>query len=349
MRRASRRGGTVLCSVLVSMAGGLLVQGYGPIKTLASLEKVDDQPLYVMHYEGDYLLDVTARYGINWSLYRQVERLVNPDACTSFVAFGNEDDAVFARNFDWAHPSTLLLYTDPPGDYASVAMVDLYYLGLNELQEIPWSRRATLLAAPYAIMDGMNEWGVAISQNAVPRRRMPFRRDRPALISNQVMRVVLDRARNVDEALDLIDDFNVVFPVIGCHLHVADASGRSAVVEFTEGRMVVLRNTVPWQVSTNFLISEARPVGARSGCRRYSYVYQRLRSVDGAIPQNRAMDFLAATSQRTTIWSVVYNLQSGRILVASGRDYDDLHEFHLPMKSSVALRSPGVPMPQDSK
>lgn len=316
------------------MAGGLLVQAYGPIRTLASLEKADDQPLYVMHYRGDYLLDVTTRYGIQWPIYRQIERLVNPDACTSFVAFGQPDDAVFARNFDWAHPSTLMLFTDPPGGYASVSMVDLYYLGLNELQEIPWSRRATLLAAPYAIMDGMNECGVAISQNAVPRRPMRFQADRPTLISNQVMRVVLDRAASVDEALELIDDYNIVFPVIGCHLHIADASGRSAVVEFTDGRIVVLRNTVPWQVSTNFLISEERPVGARSGCRRYSHAYGRLQSVDGALAQDQAMQLLAATSQRHTVWSVVYNLSSGKVLIASGRDYRDIHEFHLEMKAN---------------
>ena len=318
------------------MAGGLLVQGYAPVKTLTSLEKVDDQPLYVMHYEGGYFLDLTARYGIQWPVYRQIERLVNPDACTSFVALGKEEDAVFARNFDWAHPSTLVLFTEPPGRYASVSMIDLYYLGLNELQEIPWSRRATLLAAPYAIMDGMNECGVAISQNAVPGRKMPFRADRPTLISNQVMRVVLDRASNVDEAVQLVKEFNVFFPVIACHMHIADASGKSVVVEFTNGRMVVLQNTVPWQVSTNFLISEERPYGPRSGCRRYSTAYRRLQSVDGALPQEQAMELLAVTSQRTTIWSVVYNLDSGRILIASGRDYRDLHEFHLPMKSTKA-------------
>ncbi len=334
MRRQPRRRGGVLCGLLFSMSGVLLVQGYGPIKTLASLEKVDDQPLYVMHYEGGYLLSLTARYGIQWPVYRQIERLVNPDACTSFVAFGRENDAVFARNFDWAHPSTLVLFTDPPGRYASAAMVDLYYLGLNKLQEIPWSRRATLLAAPYAIMDGMNECGLAISQNAVPRRPMPYRRDRPSLISNQVMRVILDHAANVEEALGLLDDFNVVFPVTGCHLHLADASGRSAVAEFTGGRMVVVRSTKPWQVSTNFLISEVRPFGARCDCRRYSQAYRQLESVDGALPQERAMELLAVTSQPTTIWSVVYNLHNGRILVASGRDYGNLHEFQLPMKTT---------------
>ena len=334
MRRRTRRKGGVLCGLLVSMAGGLLVQTYGPIRTMASLEKVDDQPLYVMHYEGGYHLDLVTHFGIQWPLYRQLERLINPDACTSFVAFGEENGAVFARNFDWAHPSSLVLFTDPPSGYASVAMVDMYYLGLNELQEIPWSRRATLLAAPYAIMDGMNECGVAISQNAVPGRRMPVRPDRPTLISNQVMRVVLDRASSVDEALDLIDDFNVFFPVIACHLHVADATGKSAVVEFTNGRMVVLRSTVPWQVSTNFLISEERPSGPRSGCRRYSFVFRRLQSVEGELPQERAMEMLAVTSQRHTIWSVVYNLKSGRVLLASGRDYEDIHEFHLPMKAA---------------
>ena len=334
MRRKPRRRGSALWGLLVSMAGGLLVQGYGPVKTLSSLEKVDDQPLYVMHYEGGYLLDLAAHYGIQWPVYRQIERLVNPDACTSFVAFGEDEDAVFARNFDWAHPSTLVLFTDPPGGHASVAMVDLYYLGLNEYQEIPWSRRATLLAAPYAIMDGMNECGVAISQNAVPGRRMPFHRDRPTLVSNQVMRVVLDRASNVDEAVALIKEFNVFFPVIACHMHIADASGKSVLVEFTNGRMVVLQNTVPWLVSTNFLVCEERPDGARSNCRRYRTAYRRLQSLNGSIPQADAMRLLAVTSQRTTIWSVVYNLDSGRILLASGRDYGDLHEFRLPMKSA---------------
>ena len=334
MRRGRRRRGSVLCGLVVSLAGGLLVQGYGSLKTLASLEKVDDQPLYVMHYEGGYFLDLAAHYGIQWPVYRQFEKLVNPDACTSFVAFGEKEDAVFARNFDWAHPSTLVLFTDPPGGHASVAMVDLYYLGLNELQEIPWARRASLLAAPYAIMDGMNECGVAISQNAVPGRRMPFHSDRPTLISNQVMRVVLDRAENVDEAVSLIKEFNFFFPVIACHLHIADASGKSVVVEFTNGRMVVLQNRVPWMISTNFLLSEERANGVRSNCRRYSTAYRRLQSLNGAIAQEQAMELLAITSQPTTIWSVVYNLDSGRILVVSGRDYGDLHEFQLPMKSA---------------
>ena len=342
MRRKPQRRGSVLWGLLVSMAGGLLAQGYGPVKTLSSLEKVDDQPLYVMHYEGGYLLDLTAHYGIQGPVYRRLEKLVNPDACTSFVAFGENEDAVFGRNFDWAHPSTLVLFTDPPGGHASVAMVDLYYLGLNELQQIPWSRRATLLAAPYAIMDGMNDCGVAISQNAVPGRRMPFHPDRPTLISNHIMRVVLDRADNVDEAITLIRQFNVFFPVIACHMHIADASGKSVLVEFTNGRMIVLQNTVPWMVSTNFLICEERPDGARSNCRRYSTAYRHLQALHGSIPQNHAMRLLAATSQRTTIWSVVYNLDSGRVLLASGRDYGDLHEFQLPMESAEALDHDGV-------
>lgn len=103
----------------------------GPVKILASLEKVDDFPLDAMRYHGTYL-------------------------------------------FDWQHRSSMLLYTQPPNGYASVSMVDLYYLGFEGTQDIPWSKRLLLLATPYATIDGMNECGVAISQNAVPDRKTPI-------------------------------------------------------------------------------------------------------------------------------------------------------------------------------
>jgi len=333
MRTRSRRRGSVACGLLVTIAGGLLVGGYGPVKTLASLEKIDDYPLYVMHYEGGYYSDVTAHLGIQLPLYRRIQRLMNPHACTSFVAYGDGEDAVFGRNFDWEHRSTLVLFTDPPGGYRSIANVDLFYLGAEGLQDIPWVRRWPLLAAPYAMMDGMNECGLAISQNAVPRRPMPYRRDRPTLISNQLMRLVLDRAANVDEAVDLLKQFNVVFPVIGCHLHVADATGHSAVIEYTGGRMVVLRSGQPWQISTNFLISETRPNGPSAPCRRYNHVYEQLQGLEGALPQQQAMRLLAAASQPDfTVWSAAYNLTTGRVLIAMGRDYENIHEFHLEMR-----------------
>jgi len=164
LRRVLQILGVLLILIVLALAA-LLVN---PVRTLATLEKVDDFPLYVMHYQGTYLFDAFAEEGIEWGPYQKVYQAVNPEACTSFAAPTADGDVVFGRNLDWSHRSSLLLFTDPPDGYASVSLVDLYYLGLEGMQEIPWSKRVALLAAPYATIDGMNECGVAIAQNAVP-------------------------------------------------------------------------------------------------------------------------------------------------------------------------------------
>jgi hypothetical protein len=78
------------------------------------VEKVDDFPLYVMRYHGDYLFDFFAKRGIDWVVYRKIYKTVVPEACTSFAALNPDGQAIFGRNFDWQHRSSLLLFTKPP-------------------------------------------------------------------------------------------------------------------------------------------------------------------------------------------------------------------------------------------
>jgi len=254
-KKKRRRIVKILLVLLLLAVVGLSILLYGPVKTLASLEKVDDFPLYVMRFHGTYLFNFFAEEGTDWVVYRKIYENVNPDACTSFAALDQQGGGVFGRNFDWRHRSSLLLFTDPPNAYASVSMVDLFYLGFEGMQEIPWANRLNLLGAPYATIDGMNEWGVAIGQNAVPQRKIPKDPNKPTLLNSQLLRLVLDHAKDVNEAISLIGQYNAEFlrPV---HFHIADASGKSVIVEYTDGKIVVVRQENPWQVSTNFLVSE---------------------------------------------------------------------------------------------
>jgi hypothetical protein len=322
----------ILCVVIVVALSILL---YNPVRTVASLTKVDDYPLFVMKYKGTYLFDVFAEQGTDWVLYRKLYEALNPAACTSFAALSPVGDMVFGRNFDWRHRSSLLLYTAPPGVYASVSMVDLFYLGLEGRQDIGWPERFVLLGAPYAAVEGMNECGVAVAQNAIPHCEPPHDPNRPTLLCSQMLRLVLDYAKDVDEALELIARYNVEFPspdLVG-HFHIADASGKSVVVEYVGGEMVVTRNDDPWQVSTNFLLCEEKPKAAASSCWRYNKVYQRLTEAQGSVATDEAMALLNAAKQGSTVWSVVYNLTTGQIDIAMGRDYEDIHTFQLPMKA----------------
>lgn len=316
----------ILAAFVVVALSALL---YAPVRTMASLEKVDDFPLYTMKYCGEYFFDYFAEHGTEWGLYRKIYEKVNPDACTSLAVLNPQGDSVFARNFDWMHRASLLLFTEPPNGYASVSMVDLYYLGFEGMQEIPWSKRFILLISPYATIDGMNECGVAIAQNAVPKRNTPKDPNKPTLLNSQIVRLVLDHAKDVDDALTLIQQYNVDFANVCVHFHIADASGKSAIVEYVDGGVSIVRDDNLWQVSTNFLFSEAQ----QPDCWRYKAASQSLAEAQGSISQDKAMHLLKDTSQGNTAWSVVYNLNSGQIHLVMGKNYDRVHTFTLKMKS----------------
>lgn len=112
------------------------------------------------------------------------------------------------------------------------------------------------------------------------------------------------------------------------HYLVADTSGHSAIIEFVGGEIIVIRNDEPWQVSTNFIIHNS---GAPNytGCWRYDTAYDYLKNVDGKVVNEAAMNLLQQVSQSNTIWSMVYEMNSGGMHVAVGRKYDDTEKFSL--------------------
>ena len=178
--------------------------------------------------------------------------------------------------------------------------------------------------------------GLAVGIMAISRSRFDGDPQKKVTIGSlHVIRLLLDHAGDVAEAIALMDDYNVDFgggpPV---HYLIADRSGNSAVIEFIDNEMRVLRNEGPWQVSTNFIISEEHPEGAASSCWRYNKAYEALEQVGGHISPGEAMAVLKDVSQSGTyytMWSVVYGMSSGDVQVVVGQHYDDIHEFGLPM------------------
>jgi choloylglycine hydrolase len=179
----------------------------------------------------------------------------------------------------------------------------------------------------------MNEAGLAVGMMAVPYAHASKDRQQITLGSIHVIRLLLDRAGSVDEALSLLRECNVDFDG-GPPLHylISDARGSSAVVEFVGGEISVLRNTEPWQVATNFVLTGHEPQAARTLCRRYDTAYGTLQGAAGHLAQQEALALLEDVSQQNTVWSVVYNLASGEITVAMGRNYDTIHHFKLEME-----------------
>jgi len=300
-------------------------------RTLASLKKVDDHPLYVMRFYGDYGFEEATGQETGAALDDPVSanRPGQAWACTCFASLGKGADVLLGRNFDWYDHPALLLFTNPPQGYASVSMVDIAYLGFEQLAP-SWSARQRLLLAPYLPFDGMNERGLGVGMMAVPVADSGYGPQRRTLDSLQVIRLLLDYAPDVEEALTLLQGCNIDFgggPAV--HYLLADADGHSAVVEFVNGEMRVLRNSESWQVATNFVISEALLNGSGSECWRYNLSCEILARAEGALSRAEAMDLLASVSQPSTIWSLVYGLDSGDIDVVMGKHYDTVHRYRL--------------------
>jgi hypothetical protein len=304
------------------------------VATLSSLVKEDDHPLYTMHYYGAYVKSFPpAALGVS-VLVESVKPNPMTWACSLFAALGDNKNMLYGRNFDWEYSPALLLFTHPPDGYTSVSMVDIAYLGYGradagELLDLPLNERQALLYAPSLPFDGMNEHGLAVGIAAVPPGHMLPDPDKATIDSLMVVREMLDRARTVDEAVDILGSYNIDMGY-GPPLHylIADRTGRSALVEFYQGEMVVLSNDVPWNQATNFL--RALAGGTAEGiCWRYDRISQSLSDHEGRLDIREAIDLLRDVSQDETQWSIVYGMHTGEVDVVMGQRFDTVYTFSL--------------------
>ncbi len=299
------------------------------IATLSSLKKVNDYPLYTMRYYGEYD-------------FRRVSTLIAKEkagsgpgwACSLFTVLLDDEHLLYGRNFDWEFSPALLVFTDPPGGYASVSMVDMAYLDIGEqeildLTELPLEDREGLLDAPLIPFDGMNEHGLVIGMAAVPPGNMQPDPAKETFGSLGIIREMLDHARDVDEAVAILKNHNIDFeggpPV---HYLMADSNRKSVLVEFYRGEMNIIENEHPWHLATNFLLSSVNDP-KDGNCWRYNTIDARLNETQGRLDSESAMDLLADVSQDITQWSVVYQMAQGEVSVAMGRDYALVHDFKM--------------------
>ena len=326
-------GRLVLAALVLLFALGVWVSLMlkGAIATVGSLQVLDDHPLVTMDWEGGYGW-LPTDYDRMLAAYRLIGGETDSPACTLFAAHEGGTAGLFGRNFDWHHSPALVLRTDPPGAYASISIVDLTYLGFGPDDfdgPLTGDQRLRLLIAPLLPFDGMNEHGLAVGMAKVPRSEPPYDENKPSVHHLAAMRLALDGARTAGEAVALWRAHNLKFEP-GPHVHflVADAEGRSAVVEWVEGEMVVIWNEGPWHAATNFCMSRAmKPDQGRD---RYLTVGATLGGGGGSLSVDEAMALLERVQLSHTQWSAVYDLGAGELTLSVGKDYDRLHHFAMP-------------------
>jgi hypothetical protein len=351
MKTLGRVIGALVCIVIILgiVAGAVF---FNEIRSLASLKKVDDYPLYRMTYYGDYGFDEFLKTGAkndsdieDYVTKRLLKGLpidlgVTGDGCTAFVTHNAEGDVIFGRNFDFDYTPSLQVYTEPENGYASVSTVNLTFAGYtaDKLPDPGISSGGFLtLAAPFLPFDGMNEKGVAIALLAVPEAQPPTDKD-VTLNTTTAIRLVLDKAATADEAVELLKKYNIYFSAdVNCHFLIADASGDSVLVEYWDGVLVTTQPDAgaDYQIASNFIAYNGMNKGeGNTEFARYDAVKARIEANGGVLSEGDAAALLAEIGIRDgetdyLQWSAVYNLTDldGRIF--AHRNTDNVINFKL--------------------
>lgn len=346
------------------------------VKEIIPLDSEKAYPVYSIDIHGNYYMEnFIKKGGVNSTedlvsfLTKEMSRgyyeldkdSISPGGCSSFTAENKKGERIFARNYDMDAKSPIALVHTKPSDgrYESISTVNLEYLGFDKDGITSFFDRFVSNAAAYLPMDGMNEKGLGISihmshqgpgdkNNPTDQRSEKF-----DVTSTSMMRLILDRASNVEEAveicknIDLHDDIGYSF-----HYIVCDESGNSAVLQWVNGtdsidtdgskrELIVTyqkdRNDFitsdNYRILTNFItLDYYNDSDKLSGLDRFQILENKLSPVNGVIKDEKeAMDLLKQVSSKRdssknydhTLYSVVYNLSNKTLNLVPNENYDD--------------------------
>ena len=392
-----KKSATVLKKVLIGLGativGLVVIVGIAlyaiwgdEIATVSSMKLVrernddhKDGAVYTMHVKGGFYLDEFVEQGgvsndselIDFVIKNITKGIINVNinnpeiGCASFTATSEDGDALFARNYDFKKTNTCIVFTEAnEGRHATISTVDLQFLGMDVNKNVEGlMNKITCIASTYIPLDGINDAGVSCGiymtyqggEETVPTNQNT---DKPDITSTTLLRLILDYADSIEEAVEIAQAYDLHDSAsTSYHYMIADASGRSAVLEWvgetdatdndgSKRKLVVTYNDadeqigteegeVDYQWVTNFIIQSGYYDGSeakeKKGYDRYVKIYEELSKTNGVVKDEQAaMDILAMIGRRTwnnddsnacTVHSIVYNLTDKTMMWVSNENY----------------------------
>lgn len=266
----------------------------------ASIESIrlvegSDGHLFEMDYTADYKLDEMMEKDCGslpealLLLYKTLlpdSRVLLQNAstqgvgCSTFSSASSDGGYVLGRNYDYPVKGCyyMVVRTAPKNGYKSIGMADVSALLDNPDPNNPFStvrNQEITLFSPMSVLDGINEKGLMCSFMQLEFESTMQDRGKTKMLSNWILRIVLDKCQTVQEAIEMMDRYDIrsIFQNEDMDLHyiLADANGDRAIVEYVENQMHVLRapqlldKDAPYIMATNFYLTPGRRVDRETG------------------------------------------------------------------------------------
>lgn len=340
LSKVLKRLACVLAALVIALAVAVFALWHNELATLSSLKKLSDRDeahrdgaVYQLNVSGGYYFDDFLAQGgastdselisfITQSITKGIIPMnikTSTIACSAFTADTQSGDRVFGRNYDFSATNTAIVYTNPGKSSR---------LLLHHRPELPRPRQGQGRREPRP--EDPDPRGPLCAAGRRQRRRCGLRHlhvlsgegkgtptdtqtDKPDLTSTTLLRLILDYADSVEDAVALAEQYDLHDSASSCfHYMVADSTGRSAVLEWvgadadhdTDGsqrQLNVLWNDTDalsdssdWQVVTNFIKAPGYYDGTAvemKGLDRYEHLAAALRQTNGVVAdKNAAMD-----------------------------------------------------------
>lgn len=353
----------IIISVVVLMATAILAfviaamfLFWDIVKAAGTIEKREEK-LYSMEFDGDYGFDEFLKRGgaasdeeladylvefLSKGFYKNASNLNSGEfACSTLAVNSGENDFMLGRNYDWAECQAMIVKTKPKVGYASVSTCCLDFLGFGEdfVPDADMASKMMSLAAVYVPLDGMNEKGLIVADLIAGDKEVTKQQTgKVKLTTTTAIRLLLDRAATVDEAVELLKNYDMNSSIGSAHhLSIADATGKSAVIEYVGGEMFVTET----KVVTNHYLSECEKqgTGSEQSHQRYETLMSKYEECGGKMDFSSLCDAMKSVAQynyraegsdyEKTMWTVIYIPKEGKIHFYFDEKYDDGYEIKI--------------------
>ncbi len=341
----------ILIAVLVLIAAGIirfaLLFG-NQIRAAMSVTTLTDD-FYSMVYKGDYGFDeLLARGGVSGddellthiaeSMYHnmyEIEVQGGKYGCSTLRANMEDGTVLFGRNFDYSSRKTMVVTTEPKNGYKSISTCNIELFGMrNSWEPDTFKNKMMAISTVYAPVDGMNEKGVCVAVLSVSAGFPTDQNtDKPDITTTTAVRLILDKAGSVEEAIQLLEQYDMHASIGGrFKFAIADSTGRSVVVEYIENEM----NVVEVDASSNFFQTPGPyyGMGLSGPCPRYAKLMEGYEEYQGKMTEDQMMNVMESASQKyfhhnNTQWTVVFHTKELTATYCFFEDFETKYCFDL--------------------
>ena len=329
---------------------------FGPlVKGAMSVQKLDEG-LYYMEYKGDDGFDgLIARGGgrssgelVGYVMNFLSKGFYNPPVtpapaqygCSALTARTPENEVLMGRNFDFSSATGMVLHTIPKQGYETITTFNVEFFGFGK-DWLPegFANQYMALSGLFFALDGINEKGLAVADLMAGDEAVTHQETgKPALTTTSAISYLLKNAATVEEALALLNGIDMNSDIGSAHHYaIADASGKSVVVEYVDNQIVVVDSPA---VTNHYLCEQKRNVGLYEGDRRYDFLCRQLDETGGTMDLRQLTTAIASVSQPPaqgdrlgTAWTMVMNLTNPSVTYYSRRHFDKPVRFELERKN----------------